>query len=384
MTSHVFVVDETTFPLHLQYQFAGIGAGDNDQINFNNSPTSTLKAASTEKNLVGMIADMSRIRKGDRIFFYVQKKGDYRGNDGIFCGVFRACGRAFLDNGGKQQFLVDKLGKSLTFRVLIEPEEVCSAGVSEWQALEAIRRVSCPHQMLWSLIYRKLKAGRGCTMITHYEDDYLSRLIRESGRPLNAKGQVLNFDQKARAIVAEKGARPAYTGEQTPFNMLPRMLAVDNRWKIEVFLQAMITAHIGDANDLLTRILLGGDRLSWIGNEVKCGLGMQSMDIMLACKGQQQRLLLLELKSDQPEADNILQMRRYVDWAGDYYLPNSPAIIEPVLIARETPGDLPADFVRTAAEFDKQNAGETCAKLRLVEFELRGGQIDYQERKIGD
>ena len=382
MTSHVFVVDERTFPLHLRYQFAGIGAGNNDQINFNNSPTSNL-IAGAEKNLVGMIADMSRIRKGDRIFFYVQKEGS-RGNDGIFCGVFRACGRAFLDNGGKQQFLVDKLGKSLTFRVLIEPEEVCSAGVSEWHALEAIRRISRPHQMLWSLIYRKLKAGRGCTMITHYEDDSLSRLIRESGQPLNAEGQVLNFDPKARAIVAEKGAHPKYTGEQTPFNVLPRMLAVANRWKIEIFLQAMIIAQIGGANDPLTQILLGEDRLSWIGNEVKCGLGMQSMDIMLACKGQQQRLLLLELKSDQPVADNILQMRRYVDWAGDYYLPNSPAIIEPVVIARKTPGDLPVDFVRTAAEFDKENAGETCAKLRLVEFEIGEKQIHYQERKIGN
>ena len=382
MTSHVFVVDERTFPLHLRYQFAGIGAGNNDQINFNNSSTSNLNSQ-TEKTLVGMIADMSRIRKGDRIFFYVQKEGS-RGNDGVFCGVFRACGRAFLDNDGKEQFLRDKLGKSLTFRVLIEPEEVYSAGVSEWHALEEIRRISHPHKMLWSLIYRKLKGGRGCTMITHYEDDYLFRLIRESGRPLNAESQVLNFDQKARAIVAEKGARLEYTGEQTPFNMLPRMLAVANRWKIEIFLQAMITAHIGNANDLLTRILLGEDRLSWIGNEVKCGLGMQSMDIVLACEGQQQRLLLLELKSDQPIADNILQMRRYVDWADNYYIPNSSAIIEPMLIARETPGDLPADFVRTAAEFDKENAGKTCAKLRLVEFEIRGGQLHYQERKIGN
>ena len=60
---HVFVVNDTTFKYHLEYLFAGTGAKDkmssflyNPNINFN---------ASTERNLVNMIADISRIRKND-------------------------------------------------------------------------------------------------------------------------------------------------------------------------------------------------------------------------------------------------------------------------------------------------------------------------------
>ena len=382
MTSHVFVVDETTFPLHLRYRFAGIGAGANSLIDFNNSSTSNLHP-STEKKLVGMIADMSRIREGDRVFFYVQKEKS-GGNDGIFCGAFRAHKRAFLDNGGRNQFLVNELGKSLTFRVMIEPEEVYPKGVSEWRALEEIRRIARPHQMLWSLIYRKLKGGRGCTMITHYEAEHLFGLIQESGEPLDVAARSLDFDLPTRKIVSTKSAPEEYAGEQTPFNMLPRMLQLDSVRQIEIYLQALIVARIGEADDPLTKILLNDARLSWIGNEVKCGLGMQSIDIILSSAAQQQRLTLIELKSVQATADNIRQMRRYVDWADNYYVPNSPAIIEPVLITRKMSGDLPADFVRTAAEFDKENAGKTCAKLRLVEFEIRGGQLHYQERKIGD
>ena len=34
MTTHVFIVDSTTFKLHLEYLFAGTGAQDN-QIDFN-------------------------------------------------------------------------------------------------------------------------------------------------------------------------------------------------------------------------------------------------------------------------------------------------------------------------------------------------------------
>lgn len=382
MTAHVFIVDDTTFPLHLQYQFAGIGAGTQFDIDFNNSAESKIHH-STEKNLVGMIADMSRIRRGDRVFFYVQKPGS-NGNDGAFYGIFRVCeDAAFLDKQGKKgQFLYNELGKSLTFRVVIEPEDVYPEGVTEWHALDEIRNIAHPYEMLWSLIYRKLKGKRGCTMITHYEEKYLRTLISKNQNAVDVAGCALNFDLQTRKIFAENSAPPAYEGERTPFNMLPRMLAIDGPRQIETYLQAEIIRQIGRANDPLTGILMNGKRPDWIGNEVSCGVGMQRIDIMLARNGQKQHLTLIELKSVEVSVDNIRQIQRYVDWAEQYYIPNSPAIIEPVLIARKTPGDLPDDFLQAAAKLNQETAGRTCAPLRLVEFVIDGEQIRYQERKI--
>ncbi|PJE81157.1 hypothetical protein COU58_03995 [Candidatus Pacearchaeota archaeon CG10_big_fil_rev_8_21_14_0_10_32_42] len=41
--------------------------------------------------------------------------------------------------------------KSLTFRVLLEPYEVYAQGVTEWEALDEIKLIQFPNQMLWSL-----------------------------------------------------------------------------------------------------------------------------------------------------------------------------------------------------------------------------------------
>ena len=69
MNTHVFIVNEQTFKYHLEYMFAGTGAGDkrspflyNVSVGFN---------ANSERNLVCMIADISLIQIGDNIIFYL-------------------------------------------------------------------------------------------------------------------------------------------------------------------------------------------------------------------------------------------------------------------------------------------------------------------------
>ena len=81
MTTHVFIVDSTTFKLHLEYLFAGTGARDNE-IDFNNNPNTSLHAT-TENMLIGMIADGSRVRQGDQIVFYLQQEF----SEGTLCPV---------------------------------------------------------------------------------------------------------------------------------------------------------------------------------------------------------------------------------------------------------------------------------------------------------
>lgn len=68
MTTHVFIVNEETFPLHLKYMFAGTGAGDLS-VDFNGSTDNN----KVEKNLVSMLTDAARVRKDDKIIFIARE-----------------------------------------------------------------------------------------------------------------------------------------------------------------------------------------------------------------------------------------------------------------------------------------------------------------------
>jgi hypothetical protein len=199
-TAHVFIVDTNTFKYHLEYMFAGTGAG-NSVIDFNNVPITNLHTQ-TENNLVGMIADLNRIKVGDNIIFYLQQDTNNNIEEGKFYGIFKVSNIGFLDNlihsivsnvncrkryniklknnenfvfksstnhrtiemtgffeqekilekitfqtdkinieqiinnyFNSNQYLLKELQKSLTFRILIEPNDVYSDGITEWEAL---------------------------------------------------------------------------------------------------------------------------------------------------------------------------------------------------------------------------------------------------------
>ena len=83
---------------------------------------------------------------------------------------------------------------------------------------------------------------------------------------------------------------------------------------------------------------MGKKELVWLGNQVSCGVGMQRIDILFSLKeGEQYFHCPLELKSTFASEDNIRQLRRYMDWMNQYFVPNLPGDLCPVLIARKIP-----------------------------------------------
>ena len=172
--THVFIVDKETFPVHLEYMFVGTGSSDKE-IDFNDQPDSNLHHT-TEISLCSMMADMSRVRIGDYVIFYLLQNIKKGIKDGKFYGVFKVQDNPKVCNGN---YLQNNLNKKLIFRIKIEPHEVYAEGVTEWYALDSIKDLASPNQMLWSLIYRKLKGMRGNTMITLYEKDRLIQMIRK-------------------------------------------------------------------------------------------------------------------------------------------------------------------------------------------------------------
>jgi len=382
-TIHVFIVDNITFKYHLEYQFAGTGAKDS-YIDFNGKPSTKLYHTA-ENSLVGMIADSQRIRKGDFVVFYLQQNISQGIYEGKFYGIFKAKKDiSFLDNNDKGQFLKAQLVKSLTFRTLIEPYEVYAKGVSEWEALDEIKYIQSPNQMLWSLIYRKLKGNRGNTMITVYESERLFKLLRDKNNRKTLNGSNFTYDFATQEITPDKTAY-TYTGRKEPIDILTRLIKKLKEGKaFETHLQAYVIQNIGrNTNQSLDKCLLNETTLEWIGNEVSCGVGMQRIDVMLSLVKKDIRIAMpIELKSVEADTNNIIQLQRYVDWLGQYYVPNRISDIQPVLIAKRI-GDKKqpyyTDIIRSFKKFNKTN--NKCLPLKYIEYDLQDSSIEFKNIK---
>jgi hypothetical protein len=380
-TTHVFIVDTTTFKYHLEYLFAGTGAKDNI-IDFNNNPDTSLNHT-TENNLVGMIADSQRVRKGDFVIFYLQQNYSVKVWEGKFYGIFKVKeDLSFLDNNDSNQFLKQELIKSLTFRTLLEPFEVYSKGVTEWEALDEIKYIQSPNQMLWSLIYRKLKGNRGNTMITIYESERLFKLLRDKNNRQVLSGQKFTFNVQTQEI-NQYNTTHNYTGRKEKINILPRLTKKykDNK-AFETHLQAYIVQNIGRKTNIsLDHSLLNGWTIEWLGNEVSCGVGMQRIDVMLSLvNGNIKIVLPIELKSVEASTENVIQIQRYVDWLEQYYIPNRISDIQPVLISKKISNKTSINYkniIESFKQFNKKN--NRCMPIKYIEYELEDNNLIFQE-----
>jgi len=392
MTTHVFIVDKTTLKLHLEYLFAGTGAKKRDGkshegylIDFNNS-ADTIFAPQTENMFVGMIADGGRVRIGDQIIFYLQQSLSEKIFEGKFFGIFKATSDwSFLDNYDGQQYLNTELNKSLTFRTLIEPYKIYSEGVTEWEALDEIKNMTSPNQMLWSLIYRKLKGNRGNTMITIYEAERLTQLIRNKNNraELNCRDKALSFDAGEQKIVCLDERQRTYAGRQEVINLLPRLVAKYQAGNsFESHLQAYITKNLGKGtNTGLDESILNGAQIEWLGNEVSCGVGMQRIDVMPSVVQKEQRTLIpIELKAVEADERNVIQIKRYVDWIEQYYIPNRQSDIQPVLVAKEITDKQSNAYQRLIDSFNRfnQTNSNRCARLKFIEFDLDNNDLSFE------
>lgn len=385
MTTHVFIVDSITFKIHLEYLFAGTGAKDN-VVDFNNNPESKLYPT-TENMLVSMVADASRIRRGDLIIFYLQQNFTEKIWEGKFYGIFKARHDwSFLDNNNKKQYLKNDLQKSLTFRTLIEPEKVYPEGVTEWEALDEIKNIQSPNQMLWSLIYRKLKGNRGNTMITIYESEKLSQLIRNKNNreELKHNNKLLSFDPENQRIICLEKPLKKYEGRKEKINIIPRLIAKFEQGKsFESHLQSYIIKNIGRGiNKNLDNIILNGGKIEWIGNEVSCGVGMQRIDVMISMLNNEQKIVVpVELKAVEANETNISQIQRYIDWLKQYYLPNRSSDMHPILISKTIVDKNNSNFKKIIESFKKFNNLNKidCNKLKYIELSIQKNDLVFEQ-----
>ncbi len=386
MTTHVFIVNDNTFKYHLEYMFAGTGANAKKSgkvkqeyvIDFNNTSETILyerRKQAAKKKLVGMMADGCRVRKDDFIIFYLIEKQN--AHEGMFFGVFQAAEDGiFLDNFDKNQFLYKELEKSLTFRLKIKPYQVYAKGVTEWEALDVIKDICSPYQMLWSLIYRKLKGNRGNTMITTYEAKRLISLIRNKNKNQILNSEDYTFDGNK---ITGTTVHHDYIGRMEKINVLPRLIAKNSKKQaFEAHLQMYITQNVGRGiNNSLDEVLHTQGNIEWLGNEVACGVGMQKIDVMISktINENQKIVMPVELKAVFASLDNTRQLTRYIEWIKQYYVPNSPeSDIQPVLICKS--GKKLSDELKD--NFCKFNESNNVLPLKYIEYEIKDNDLLFK------
>lgn len=291
------------------------------------------------------------------------------------------------------------MGKKLIYRVRLEPAEVYSKGVVEYQALDNLPVYA--KEILWSLIYRKLKGQRGCTPLTIEESDRLMDMIQRAKNNhllqyANTDGFTYNATTQQIEIVPSGRSHYAGLINSTP-PLIPQILQLANANRaFEVNLQAYFTENAGlGINQSLDIITGTANQIVWLGNEVKCGVGMRSIDIFsiinLPRDIRQHRII--ELKDEQVSPNITRQLFKYVNWASQYINGAINANIQPIIVAREIPSignnrikrkkfesnGNPAIFWQEIRDvFNDFNARNLAMPILYYEYNFQNGYIEFK------
>ena len=369
--AHVFIVDNKSLKVHLNYMFAGTGAKDYECDFLVNMDCDV--NPSVERLLAGMIADISRIRIGDNVIFYLQQNSSH---EGMFFGSFKVKSLPFLSS---DSYLEDYLGKKLTFRVELESGEVYSKGITERECLDSLDGITHPYQMCWSLIYRKLKGNRGCTMISDYEYNSIMNKIRKiNNGKLNS--DYYDFDSDNYQIVPSNILNK-YNGSKQSLDIYKRLYYKYNRDNsFESHLQAFILQNLENIKLLINPNM----KITWIGNEVSCGVGMQSIDIAFIEENESEvHFNICELKYVQPKVYIKDQIEKYIVWMKDYIIPtyNKPVVIKPIIIAPYPKKNALKMYnsIKNSTRFCSKNL--KVEDIKYVGFSFDDNSIKFEEVK---
>ncbi len=361
MRTHVFIVNETTFPIHLRYMFAGTGAKDKD-----NEPS--------------LLADISRVRPNDFVIFYIE--GSIRVKGGFY-GIFQVADAhpVVFSTSGSNAFHPG-LSKKLIYRTRLTPLEVYSEGVPEWEALDKLPVYATEIQ--WSLIYRKLKGKRGCTPLLPWEAKRLIDMIRNknSGKFIadqNYRGG-FDWDNTNRKIIKTPVPQPYNLScGQTIDPLLTICQKASARRAYEVYLQLYFTQTIGKSTSLNPIV---GNNVIWFGNEVACGVGMQKIDILSINKLEKtEEYRIIELKDEPVKPDVTEQVEYYVNWASQNsgrHLDGAYSWnIQPVVVA---PPHKSNDWQDITDAFRSFNDKDISLPILYFEFQVECGKsIKFQK-----
>ncbi len=98
-------------------------------------------------------------------------------------------------------------------------------------------------------------------------------------------------------------------------------------------------------------------------------------------RNDQKTCIPIELKSTIAEQGIHNQLQRYVDWINQYYVPNIPSQIEPMIISRRITGKETQYYQDLINEFENFNERNNILRLRYIEFSINiiNQTINFEE-----
>ena len=309
MRGHVFVVNEETLPIHLEYQFVGVSSGGRD-------------------TNIALLADALRVKKDDFIFFYIEGRNTKKGR---FFGVFKAVDNTVCHLTGSNA-LSPNLPIKLIYRKKITPYRIYQKGVLEWIALDKLPTYA--KELLWTLIYRKMKARRGNTMLFPWEVERLISLIKDENNGQHLSGQHFTFDITRYEITQGRQTNTHNIG-------IPVRSSLNDVKNSETHLQAYILQNLSIGNNAFLPQIFGKN-IVWIGNEVFAGSGMQKIDILTIEKLDETEYIYRIIELKHPKSGigvNFapMQLEYYINWArediGGHIIGGRRFNIKPILLS---------------------------------------------------
>lgn len=335
MNYHLFVVDEISLKYHIEYGFVGTGNSTN---NFN----------------IGLWKDIARLKIDDKIVFYVQKTKK-------FYGFFKVTSTPFYDNSHYLQptqlpFLGDNNDVILQYRALIAPDVVFENGIDEFDLVDILPNNVT--DILWSILYRKLKGGRGCSPI--FENEFNIIFNRISNNNTLLTGNSFSFSNSQ--IVLSQNVNN-YQGTQNNPNI--KNIILSNSYT-EHHLHSLLIEN-------LPNLIFNNSR--WLGNEVYSGAGMQSIDILSIDSNN--IFNIIEVKKGDITPNITEQVEKYIQWLQNRFQNFIQINFQPIIIGKKINGIRKRNLRKN--EFISFNNQNIANSIQYFEYEIINNQIVFNK-----
>ncbi len=326
---HLFIADENSLRYHVEYGFVGTGR-----------PAGEFS--------IGLWKDIARLHIGDKILFYVQRQKS-------FYGFFEVASLPFFDESdylsAADPIIQSSDGEQrvrLNYRALIQPWQVYGRGIGEFELVDILPPKTI--DVLWSILYRKLKAKRGCSPIFPNEFEIVRQRLAEA----NPVGQLPVGPMTFNGVeIVTSPAENVYQGQTAP-NVNVKQRILNGGFREDDLHALLISVRPPE---------ICGDDIVWLGNEVYCGAGMQAMDL-LTMEGNRFRVIEVKLGVIKPR--DFDQVKKYVEWINGRFAPiNTRTCARPVLVGA-------ASSVR-----QRQGRGLACARYNDLNLSLPPLYFEY-------
>jgi hypothetical protein len=338
MNYHLFVVNEVSLKYHIEYGFVGTGNSSND---FN----------------ISLWKDIARLQIGDKIVFYVQEIKK-------FYGFFKVSSLPFYDDKHYlQPKILPFLGKDenikLQYRALIVPDVVFSNGIDEFDLIDILP--GNVTDILWSILYRKLKGGRGCSPLFENEFNIIYNEILQVNNILLPNNN--NSFTFINSQIVINNVNNQYLGQGLDPDIRNIIL---NHSHIEDHMHALLIKNLPT---------LVFNNTQWLGNEVYSGAGTQAIDILTIDINNV--FNIVEVKRDETPLNTTLQVFKYIQWLQNRFQNFIPNNFQPIIIGYKINGNIKQQ--RRTEEFMRFNTISNALPLKYFEYEISNNIIILNE-----